>query len=204
MVELQCEQCGAAVDERQQACPHCFARLPSDIANLKHEQRRTWLKVTLGGIVTLGFAMVVVSGLSEPTQSYDIYDNDSQSASPASKVSTPTKQATAPTTKPSAPKIVNITHNGPVVIGRRHGKGVLGAKLFATLEIKEHIAENPTTYDEFQAAGLMFGAAAHTKGIVRDVSWSGPVKVELLSGVNAGRVGWIDREYILEGGEWER
>lgn len=197
MVELQCEQCGAAVDERQQACPHCFARLPSDIANLKHEQRRTWLKVTLGGIVALGFAMVVVSGLSEPTQSYDIYDNDSQSASPA-KVSTPTKP---PAVTPSASKVVNITHNGPVVIGHRMGKGVIGAKLYADPKVKRQLAKNPSQESEMREAGLMFGANAHTKAIVRDVALNGDVKVELLSGVNAGRVGWIDREYILEGGE---
>lgn len=195
--DLTCGECGEGVSLNDAVCPSCWAVLDQALLERKRQRQAllvgSWFTFIVVGLI-VGFLVYE----SEPSELDRMEGADVKNARARAAIAAHEQERR----KPSAPKVVNITHNGPVVIGRRHSKGVLGAKLFATLEIKEHIAENPTTYDEFQAAGLMFGAAAHTKGIVRDVSWSGPVKVELLSGVNAGKVGWIDREYILEGGEW--
>lgn len=185
----RCGHCDKPVGNNDKVCPYCYAPLIDHIAVLKANQRRTRLFVIIGAVSVAVFGVFVVNGLSGPTQSYELQDRRQIAASPQ-----PIKSRNSSTPA--------IALNDPVLIGHKMGKGVIGAKVYSTREVRKHLIQNPSEESQFQQAGLVFGANAHTKAIVRDVSLSGDVKVELLSGSNVGKVGWVDGDYILPGESW--
>lgn len=196
MGDFKCRECGEAVLITDATCPHCWQVL--DQALLDRQRQQQAIKVgALFSFIMVGIIAALLAWNPEPSELSQMEGADVKAA----KVRA-TDQAYRRKVEPAPKPTSTIEHNGPVVIGRKLGKGVVGAKLFANLEVKKHLASNPSEESQFREAGLMFGAGAHTKAIVRDVTWTGDIKVELLSGPNAGRSGWLDRRFILEGETW--